>query len=463
MIFRKLLIFVFFVVAFAPVMPTYAQDEVVIYVEGNCTLTEVITLISVGSSLSCIGRADATKIVLTSDITMTDIAPFSLQSDTHETAFGAIDITRPITIDGAGHTIVVDNSFVDMAFFDIVPAADVTLMNITLSGGVASTRSPGTIGGSIVNQGKLTIVNSRLENASADYGGSIFNTGELTISNTQFKGNSATRGGCIYNQGILKIDNTLFENNSATITGGCLFHGESSLQLSQSTLSGNSSLDPSGGFGGAIVVGGGTATIENSTLSGNIANYGGGIYVLLAGSVKLRSSTLYGNSAYTDGGGIFIGAMATGDQDFEAVYTDRLVAGDFQLSIENTIITASQGGECAGQLFDQVGTERIYTLTTLVEGKNNLIGTGRFLDSASLGPCYEHSVGIVTQIDPLLTQNTGTTPTHALLSDSNAVDTGEAVPSSLDSWSEGGCPDVDQRGVSRSSTCDIGAFEYIAN
>lgn len=46
--------------------------------------------------------------------------------------------------------------------------------------------------------------------------------------------------------------------------------------------------------------------------------------------------------------------------------------------------------------------------------------------------------------------NGGSTPTHALLEESAAIDAGDATR----------CPATDQRGYARLGSCDIGAFEY---
>ena len=68
------------------------------------------------------------------------------------------------------------------------------------------------------------------------------------------------------------------------------------------TLSGNSA----SGYGGGIMVLGGTATISGCTFSGNSAGMGGGIYVFHGSTVSLSNSTLSDNTARDDGGGIYV-------------------------------------------------------------------------------------------------------------------------------------------------------------
>src|SRR5205823_1656551 len=105
--------------------------------------------------------------------------------------------------------------------------------------------------------------------------------------------------------------------NSATGTdpapsgyGGGIFFGDtaSSLQMTNSTVSGNSASGDGGG-----VANEGNATIDTSTVSGNSAVYGGGIYNGdTAATLHMTNSTVSGNSASAaavapdgPGGGIF--------------------------------------------------------------------------------------------------------------------------------------------------------------
>ena len=64
------------------------------------------------------------------------------------------------------------------------------------------------------------------------------------------------------------------------------------MTVQNSTLSGNSAT-----YGGGIFEYGGTVTVENSTLSGNSALIGGGIHN--DGTVTVQNSTISGNSAAT--------------------------------------------------------------------------------------------------------------------------------------------------------------------
>jgi hypothetical protein len=110
-------------------------------------------------------------------------------------------------------------------------------------------------------------------------------------------------GGGIRNRGTLTMTHSLLRGHAAN-NGGGIFHSDSgTLTITNSTLSGNVASS-----GGGIAIGGSFSssarTITNSTLSGNVASSGGGIAIASA-SITITNSTLYGNMAVLNGGGIF--------------------------------------------------------------------------------------------------------------------------------------------------------------
>ncbi|MEQ8800394.1 MAG: choice-of-anchor Q domain-containing protein [Salinisphaeraceae bacterium] len=175
--------------------------------------------------------------------------------------------------------------------------------------------------------GSLDWSNSRLRNNAADgengSGGALFNAGaDVTLTRTELFRNTAERAGA-----------------AIEMTGG-------NLQLNQVTLGGDDEADgnmtgSNPGNGGGLHVSGGTARIDdsvvafnsasqggglwnggnstlvvtNSTISGNEATVsdGGGIYQISGGSSQLRFSTVAQNRAAGDGGGLAVGATPTPD------------------------------------------------------------------------------------------------------------------------------------------------------
>ncbi len=121
-------------------------------------------------------------------------------------------------------------------------------------------------------------------------GGAILNRENLTLSGVELRGNRASGGGGgVHNDtGFLRIENSLIRENVSGRGGGGLQNGIAeqdenipTIILLNSTLTGNiangGTVDgkPTG-YGGGVVNLVGTVNIEQSTIYGNIASYGGG-------------------------------------------------------------------------------------------------------------------------------------------------------------------------------------------
>src|SRR5262249_55029094 len=134
-------------------------------------------------------------------------------------------------------------------------------------------------------------------------------------------------------------------------------------------------------------------TMNNCTISGNIATrLGGGIYIDIGSTVTVNSSTISGNSAISVGGGIY---------------------SDGSLKLTNTIVANSLSGA-------DVSNDPTRTVN------NNVIPAGVNLGGLT---------GTITA-DPLLgslQNNGGPTMTMALLSGSSAIDAGDnsSIPAGL--------------------------------
>lgn len=172
---------------------------------------------------------------------------------------------------------------------------------------------------SIVNISRTTISG----NVATGRGGGIsmpFGSA-LTIDSSRITGNSSGQsGGAIYlgndpgySAGTLTIDRTTVSGNSAAINGsGIAVNRPSTVVVRQSLISGNlSSNAQAGGAGGGLSLQAvaGQTSIENSTIHGNYAGYGGGIAILDAATgdhVRISNSTITGNAtpAYDQSNGI---------------------------------------------------------------------------------------------------------------------------------------------------------------
>jgi hypothetical protein len=373
-------------------------------------------------------------------------------------------INSEIMIDGNGSTIERDSGMgtPDFRIFAINEDGNLTLLETTVSGGVASGIFPYDRGGGVLNYGILTLTEATISgNSASNVGGGVENDGTLSITNSTISGNSASGfGGGVFNNDTLIITNSTISDNSAQFGGGVLNAEGSTANLTDSTISGNSASGFGGGgvynlfyatltltnstisdnsaqnAGGGVFNSGGTATLINSTISGNSAqNIGGGVfnssfftynYDHIPGTLTLTNSTISGNSASNGGGGVFNNTYAL------LILNRTLISGN----------TASTGPEINNQ--DDV-TANNFNLF----GYSSDDGVTGFTPGATdMVPGVE----LNAILDTALADNGGSTQTHALVSGSPALD---AVTT--------GCPPpaTDQRGVTRpqGTRCDIGAFE----
>jgi hypothetical protein len=254
-------------------------------------------------------------------------------------------------------------------------------------------------------------------------------------------------GGGISNYGTLTVNNSTISGNLASRGGG--ISNEGTLTVNNSTLSNNRLRDniPFGTGGG--IYNEGTLTVSNSTLSGNNGRNEGGGILNFSGEATVSNSTLSGNGAGNGGGISNISGL---------------------LRLRNSTVTANSAGAGQGSGVRSVGNANTRTevVSSIIAGNsssdvdfvfstttnsfaslgNNLIGTG---DATGNFNQTGDQTGITTPGLAALANNGGPTQTHALLSTSPAVNKG-SNPDSLT---------TDQRGSARvqGGTIDIGAFE----
>jgi parallel beta-helix repeat protein len=360
----------------------------------------------------------------------------------------------------------------------------VTLTDSTLSGNTAYFS-----GGGIKNDngGMMTLTNSTINDNSATTvdGGGIDNLGMAQLASSTVSGNSAGHdGGGIDNwtDSTVELTNSIISGNTAGNDGGGIFNNGGVVTLTDSTISSNTTYTSGGGIKNDI---GGIVELTNSTVSGNtaITQDGGGIDNFRDGTVKLTNSTVSGNTADRDGGGIDNWGEGNGEWGHSTVeLTNSTVSGN----------TANYGGGIANQgtvqlIHCTISRNTAYTdgggihnfFSRAVELTNTVVASqtvgadcggspvtsfGYNLDSD--GTCNLTGPGDITNTNPLLgplKDNGGDTQTHALLTDSLAID---HIPNGVNCC--GVVPlDKDQRGETRpadgdndgTAACDIGAFE----
>lgn len=351
--------------------------------------------------------------------------------------------------------------------------------SLTSSNTIFTNNSGGAPGGSagagISNTGSATIHGGSIDTnhfATFGDGAGISNTGTLELIGVSVMNNNAGSsgdGGAIKSSGPLAISQCNISNNQSGGSGA--ISSSSSLTISDSTIAGNMALgtiQPKAGAGG-ILQSAGTATISGCTISGNKTNgTGGGI--VMKGSMTLTNSTISGNqvsvlAGNALGGGIYCGNGGTSNLSnctiaFNSATTmgGGVVETDSgtTVNVDNTIIalnTSSTGPDLFGSFvsdgFNLIGATSNSFAQGFTNGtKGDIVGN---LGAGAINPL----------LNPLA-DNGGLTQTHALQTNSPAIDKGNSRFGVV----------ADQRGFPRfndiasvanalgGNASDIGAFEF---
>jgi predicted outer membrane repeat protein len=147
---------------------------------------------------------------------------------------------------------------------------------------------------------------------TVDSGGTL-NLNELTVAD-----GSADTGGGIHNSGTANVNNTTLSGNIASGGAGGGIDNYGTLTVSNSTFFGNSA-----NAGGGIHNSHGVVTVSNSTVSDNTAVYSGGGLYNYEGTMTVGNSTFSGNrsTGYSAPGGAidtFGGTLAVNDSTFSS-------------------------------------------------------------------------------------------------------------------------------------------------
>lgn len=424
---------------------------------GACTLRDAVLAANSDSATGdCSAGDGADRIVFDGVTTITLRSELAL-------------ISEALTFDGEGALVTIRRNPDDNDVFRIlkVGSAPLTLRWMAIENGTLDDPADNN-GAGIRSLGLVVLEDSRVSanrtSATNGTGGGVF-AGEAQLLRSEVSGNTAVRrGGGVYADMVTLTDsvvdgNTLtgdsssgggvsgatvatatrsrVSNNTAVQFGGGL--QAETITLTDTLVDGNTVTDVASAGGGAY------ADVQvianNSTLSNNTSGqFGGGAYGI---AVTLRNSTLSGNVTVFCGGGL-IGSV---------------------ISVQNSTITDNGAGDNAsGGICALASSEQAHSLSisnSIVYG--NLGDIGTILDPVDaagvnniIGP-VGGSVSLPAdtldcdpQLGPLA-DNGGTTPTHAIASDSCALD-GATNPFDLP---------TDQRGETRmvGAGTDIGAFE----
>ncbi|HEY6941312.1 choice-of-anchor Q domain-containing protein [Dokdonella sp.] len=194
-------------------------------------------------------------------------------------------IANDVVIDG-GNAITFDGGNTS-ALFQVFASANATLKGLTLQHAEFNQSH------ALENFGALKLDHVRVQtNVSA--GPVVANSGTLRVRWSTFSGNQNTAtaiggdGGVIANDGgDASVESSTFTGNSTGRYGGAIY-SNSTLDVLDSTFTGNATTGMGSGGGAIYQAGSGTSTVEYATIVGNTGQaFGGGLYNDGAGSATL--------------------------------------------------------------------------------------------------------------------------------------------------------------------------------
>ncbi|MEW4488342.1 right-handed parallel beta-helix repeat-containing protein [Thalassoglobus sp. JC818] len=384
-----------------------------------------------------------------------DITPFTINSSGN----GAIVVLESLTItDGyasvgsnggnihvadSTDTLYLRNSNVNEGLATYGGGLNNVGGTVYITDSVISNNDGGYHGAGIYNSGTLTVQNSTFSgNVSVSSGGAIFNTGNLTVTDSVLDSNTVTGdeyGGGIYNGsgGTVVITNSTVSNNVVGDEGGGIYN-VGSMQILNSTISGNVGELVDGDAGGGGIYNRGTLDITNTTISGNQAGGGGGGIYNSTGNLTITNSTIFGNSASHSGNFEGGGGGIRNSFGQVSIY-NSIVIGNDEMAADNREDISGSVDSSGFNIFGDLTGSTI-----------NVVGAGTDITG----------VNAIDVIEQTLADNGGPTLTHALVEGSLAINAGN----NGDATDAGNNPlTTDQRGMGfdriLGSAVDIGAVE----
>ncbi len=197
---------------------------------------------------------------------------------------------------------------------DTAPAGSLLVLNgVALRNGEA-----GDGGGVGMGAADLSMTDSRVSGNKANSGGGISSqSGDIALTRCTIDDNVGYLGGGIGSgSGMVTVTSTTISGNGEwAVSHGGGIDAEGTLLLVDSTISGNVAKR------GAGIRVGGVASLVRSVVTANDSYYlGGGVHVLADAMITVASSTINGNSARYAGGGVY----AEGD----LIATNSTIAGN---------------------------------------------------------------------------------------------------------------------------------------
>jgi hypothetical protein len=226
--------------------------------------------------------------------------------------------------------------------------------------------------------------------------GAVTRLSDLTITNGR---HTTSWGGALNVVGgsAVTVLRCVVSNSTSQLNGGGIYVSGSTLDVVNTTISGNSATGGGGAISDGTAASSGTIRLLNTTITGNTGSDGGAINFGLNPTVTITNCTITNNAAIGATGSAS-GIVMTGGS---FTISNSIIAGNVNNANNPDLTGAFTSG--GGNIIGNVGTATGFTAT------NDLTGTGISPVDPQIGP---------------LQNNGGNTPTHALLPSSPAVNRG---------------------------------------
>ena len=215
-----------------------------------------------GNPANCLGSTCTLRDALAAAVNG-DMIYFAVGPDQTITLASTLRVATNVIIDGADSPGLVISGGHAVQVFGVT-VANVTFAHLTIANGIISGGGGGLIIG--YDSGTVTLDSCALRDNAAFYGGAILSYGTLNVVNSTFSGNIATgagggSGGAILSYGSLTVRNSTFVGNiSNQALGGGIFQNGGAGTVTNTLFLGNTALQ---GWGGSIDTGGGMQADHN--------------------------------------------------------------------------------------------------------------------------------------------------------------------------------------------------------
>ena len=285
------------------------------------TFTVTSTANSGGGSLrDAITSAQATSDEDTIVFDNTVFAPGSLHTITLSSVLPTI--TKPLNIVGPGQsTLAISGDDTTRILVidqgnNTPPGIEVRISDLTLTRGKPASGNGGAMS---IKRAKVTLTRVTVSRSQAPEGGGAYvDSASLTAIDSLFEDDTATTwGGAIRNDyggmgeaySYISLQGTTLQRNRSNGDGGAVYAARP-LHMTNSTVTGNSAAE----YGGGLWIGYGFHhTVTGSTITSNTALNGGGLSLgsdWYKGMTTIQNSTITGNVATSGvGGGLWLGSM----------------------------------------------------------------------------------------------------------------------------------------------------------